>query len=137
MATWRGGHSGGGGMYGGEAQRNALFGNNHGGGYSPVGQNGQQAQSVWEEQNNAATARLGAQIDQLKQVTIAINTEVNEQNDQLSGFIDKMGRTGQLMAGTLNKLGVMLETGGGRHMCFLVMSVVGIFLFMYLFLLRK
>jgi blocked-early-in-transport protein 1 len=130
MATYRGGSS--------MNQRNDLFGARaaapaSGGGLSYA----EQTRQLYEEENNRQTAVLGEQVGRLKELSLLINTEVNQQNDLLDGMGSSFGQTGQLMAGTLKKLQHMIDTGGSKHMCYLVLFIVCLFLFMYMFLIRN
>eukprot|EP00514_Thraustochytrium_sp_LLF1b_P002420 CAMPEP_0184513008 /NCGR_PEP_ID=MMETSP0198_2-20121128/3196_1 /TAXON_ID=1112570 /ORGANISM="Thraustochytrium sp., Strain LLF1b" /LENGTH=113 /DNA_ID=CAMNT_0026903093 /DNA_START=354 /DNA_END=695 /DNA_ORIENTATION=- len=110
--------------------RNELFGNR------PEMSQMEQTRALYEEQNDRQTAVLGDQVSRLKELSLQINGEVNAQNDFLDGMGNTFGATGQLMSGTLKKLQKMIDTGGSKHMCYLILFVVGLFLFMYLFLLR-
>jgi len=97
----------------------------------------EQTRSVFEEENNRKTAELSEQVQRLKDVAVSINGEVTAQNDFLSSMEGTFGRTGQLMSGTLKKLQVMINTGGSKHMCYLIVFVVGIFFLLYFLLLGR
>ncbi len=130
MTTYRGGSN--------MNQRNDLFGARaaapaNGGGLSYA----EQTRQLYEEENNRQSAVLGEQVGRLKELSLLINSEVNQQNDLLDGMGSSFGKTGQLMAGTLKKLQHMIDTGGSKHMCYLVLFIVCLFLFMYMFLIRN
>ena len=112
--------------------RNALFGSAN----REEQSNAEQTRSLWEDQNNMKAEQLGNQISRIKELSLEINGEINDQNNMLDGLGNTFQGTGALMKGTLKRLGAMLESGGSKHMCFLIMAVVGIFLFLYLFLIR-
>mmetsp|Transcript_7581 Transcript_7581/g.12235 ORF Transcript_7581/g.12235 Transcript_7581/m.12235 type:complete len:138 (-) Transcript_7581:1460-1873(-) len=137
MATWRG--SGGGGGNNMSYNRNALFGdrgnNTHA---STTGQSyAEQTRALYEEENNRQTAVLGDQVSRLKELSLQINGEVNTQNDLLSGMSSDFSGTGQLMSNTLKKLQHMIDTGGSKHMCYLILFVVGLFFFVYFIVARR
>ncbi|ETL96510.1 hypothetical protein L917_06008 [Phytophthora nicotianae] len=118
--------------------------------------NGEQAKRLLEEQNDEQISHLSLQITQLKQVgsctkvsTFAcwscsprccfvlfqlsgnIHAEVVDQNR----FLDSMGKefdnTEGLLGGTMKRLGVMMEQGGSKHMLYLIMFVVVVFVLLY------
>jgi blocked-early-in-transport protein 1 len=62
---------------------------------------------------------------------VDIGNEVREQNS----FLDQMGEgflsTGEMLQGSLAKIGIMLDTSSGRHMCYMVLFVVFVVVFLY------
>jgi len=138
MATYRGS--------GMASQRGELFGNRgsafgYGAGAGAAGAGASQGNdalhNMYAEQNNQMTDHLGSQVSRLKELSVLISDEVNEQNSLLANMGNSFQSTGALMSGTLGKLQRMIDSGGSKHMCYLIMFVVGMFLFLYLFLLRR
>ena len=64
-------------------------------------------------------------------LTVDIGAEVREQNS----FLDKMGEgflsTGDMLQGSLAKIGIMLDTSSGKHMCYMILFVVFVVVFLY------
>ncbi len=64
-------------------------------------------------------------------LTVDIGAEVREQNS----LLDKMGEgflsTGDMLQGSLAKIGIMLDTSSGRHMCYMILFVVFVVVFLY------
>jgi blocked-early-in-transport protein 1 len=107
------------------SNRNALFGNRQ------PGPNDQSyvepTRTLYEEENNRQTTILNAQVARLKYISIQINDEVGSQNNLIDNMGGTFGQTGQLMSGALKKLKHMIDTGGSKHMCYLISFVVALF----------
>jgi blocked-early-in-transport protein 1 len=67
----------------------------------------------------------------LKGLTIDIGNEVREQNSLLDDMGEGFSSTSDLLAGSLRRIGTMLESGGAKHMCYLVTFVVFVMVFLY------
>ena len=39
--------------------------------------------------------------------------------------------TGEMLQGSLAKIGIMLDTSSGRHMCYMILFVVFVVIFLY------
>ena len=113
---------GGGGMSN-RAQKKELFGSAAG--------NAEQTRNLFEEQNNAGISDLQKQVGMLKELSLDINVEVNDQNKFLSGMETNFDSTQGLLGGTMGKLKTMVEAGGSNHMCMLIGFVVFVFLALY------
>ncbi len=87
--------------------------------------------SIMEQQNNDRINELSDQVSRLKGLTLDIGNEVQEQNNLLDGMGDNFGNVGEMLAGSLQRMGVMMERGGAKHMCYLVMFVVFVMVFLY------
>ena len=87
---------------------------------------------IMEQQNNDRIAELSEQVSRLKGLTIDIGNEVREQNSLLDQMGDGFTHTSDLLTGSLRKMGVMLERGGSKHMCLLVLFIVGVIIVLYL-----
>eukprot|EP00638_Chattonella_subsalsa_P010425 CAMPEP_0117757480 /NCGR_PEP_ID=MMETSP0947-20121206/14764_1 /TAXON_ID=44440 /ORGANISM="Chattonella subsalsa, Strain CCMP2191" /LENGTH=124 /DNA_ID=CAMNT_0005577397 /DNA_START=180 /DNA_END=554 /DNA_ORIENTATION=+ len=112
--------------------------NNPGSGSSRYG-NGQGAysrvnetnQNLMEMENNAHIAELGNSVAMLKDLSQDIGNEVKKQNLYLDGMSDQMGGTSALLGNTMKKLGTMLQQGGSKHMCYLIIFIVFVFLMIW------
>ena len=88
--------------------------------------------NIMEQQNNDRINDLSEQVARLKGLTIDIGNEVREQNS----FLDQMGEgfsnTGDLLSGSLKKIGTMLDSAGAKHMCYMVAFTVATFVVLYM-----
>lgn len=118
----------------------SMYGNNsRSRGYNPhnleSGRGGMNASetnaSIMEQQNNDRISELSDQVARLKGLTIDIGNEVQEQNSLLDDMGDGFANTRDMLAGSLRRIGTMLETGGAKHMCYMVAFVVFVMVFLY------
>ena len=70
-------------------------------------------------------------MSRLKGLTIDIGNEVREQNSFLDNMGDGFMNTRDLLQGSMKRIGTMLETGGSKHMCYMVAFVVFVVVFLY------
>ncbi|CAI5737646.1 unnamed protein product [Peronospora destructor] len=82
-------------------------------------------------QNDEQISHLSLQITQLKQLSASIHSEVVDQNRFLDGMGTEFGNTEGLLGGTMKRLGVMMEQGGSKHMLYLILFVVLVFVLLY------
>lgn len=87
--------------------------------------------NILESQNNARISELSEQVARLKGLTIDIGNEVREQNSLLDNMGDGFSNVGGMLAGSLARMGVMMERGGAKHMCYLVVFVVFVMVLLY------
>lgn len=87
--------------------------------------------NIMEQQNNERISELSDQVARLKGLTIDIGNEVREQNSLLDNMGDGFTNVGDMLTGTLARMGVMLDRGGAKHMCYLVAFVVFVMVFLY------
>lgn len=87
--------------------------------------------NIMEQQNNDRIAELSDQVSRLKSLTIDIGNEVREQNSLLDNMGDGFSTTRDLLQGSLRRIGVMLERGGSKHMCYMVAFIVAVMVFLY------
>lgn len=87
--------------------------------------------SIMEQQNNERINLLSDQVARLKGLTIDIGNEVREQNSLLDNMGDGFQNTRDMLAGSLQRIGTMLQTGGGKHMCYMVMFCVFVMVFLW------
>ena len=102
-------------------------GGNRGGGMSSHDANA----NIMEQQNNDRINELSDQVARLKGLTIDIGNEVREQNSLLDNMGDGFSNVGDMLTGSLSRMGSMLERGGAKHMCYLVAFVVFVMVFLY------
>lgn len=87
--------------------------------------------SILEQQNNERINELSEHVARLKGLTIDIGNEVREQNSLLDGMSDGFQSTRDLLHGSLLRIGTMLESGGAKHMCYLVGFSVFVIVFLW------
>lgn len=64
-------------------------------------------------------------------LTIDIGNEVREQNSLLDQMGDGFQSTRDMLQGSLTRIGSMLETTSGKHMCYMILFVVFVVIFLY------
>jgi blocked-early-in-transport protein 1 len=67
----------------------------------------------------------------LKGLTIDIGNEVREQNSLLDQMQDGFASTGDMLAGSLRRIGTMLQAGGAKHMMYMVIFIIAVFILLY------
>ena len=87
--------------------------------------------NILEHQNNDRIAELSDQVARLKGLTIDIGNEVREQNSLLDDMGDGFSGVSNMLGTSLKRIGTMLESGGSKHMCYLVSFVVAVMVFLY------
>jgi blocked-early-in-transport protein 1 len=87
--------------------------------------------NILEQQNNDRISELSDQVARLKGLTIDIGNEVKEQNSLLDTMGDGFMNTRDMLQGSLVRIGTMLESGGAKHMCYMVGFVVFVMIFLY------
>lgn len=87
--------------------------------------------SILEQQNNEKINELSDHVARLKGLTIDIGNEVREQNSLLDGMGDSFQNTRDLLQNSLMRIGTMLESGGAKHMCYLVGFSVFVMVFLW------
>ena len=89
-------------------------GRGRGGGYNDTNAN------ILEQQNNERINELSDQVARLKGLTVSIGDEVREQNNLLDGMGDAFMNTGDMLRSSLSRIGTMLESGGTKHMLYMI-----------------
>eukprot|EP00612_Vaucheria_litorea_P006846 CAMPEP_0171473256 /NCGR_PEP_ID=MMETSP0946-20130122/1739_1 /TAXON_ID=109269 /ORGANISM="Vaucheria litorea, Strain CCMP2940" /LENGTH=118 /DNA_ID=CAMNT_0012002997 /DNA_START=70 /DNA_END=426 /DNA_ORIENTATION=+ len=101
------------GLYG----RNSVNGKNNGNAWET-------SRNMLEMENDRHIGHLSEQVSMLKELTIDIGNEVNSQNHLLEGMGSGMMDVNGLMKSTINKIGTMMQRGGSKHMCYLVLFIM-------------
>lgn len=113
---------------------NSMYGRNRAGGGDVErggGRFNDTNTNILEQQNNERIYELSEQVSRLKGLTIDIGNEVREQNSLLDQMGDGFMNTRDLLQGSLRRIGTMLESGGSKHMCYMVGFVVFVVVFLY------
>lgn len=102
--------------------------------YQPLNQStGQSAlpQDALEEENERVAEELKHKIGALKSLTIDIGNEVRYQDKLLRGIDDDMDRTGGFLGNTMARVIRLGKHSGGRHMCYMLLFILFVFLILY------
>eukprot|EP00613_Pedinella_sp_CCMP2098_P002419 CAMPEP_0171625924 /NCGR_PEP_ID=MMETSP0990-20121206/19702_1 /TAXON_ID=483369 /ORGANISM="non described non described, Strain CCMP2098" /LENGTH=108 /DNA_ID=CAMNT_0012193153 /DNA_START=261 /DNA_END=587 /DNA_ORIENTATION=- len=86
---------------------------------------------LMENQNDAKAEALADQVARLKELSYDIEAEVGNQNRLLEQMNGEMGSASGMLSDTITKLNLMLQTGGSRHMVYLIVFVVFAFIIIY------
>lgn len=87
--------------------------------------------NIMEQQNNERIDLLSDQVARLKGLTIDIGNEVREQNSLLDNMGDGFQNTKDMLQGSLKRIGTMLQSGGAKHMCYMVAFCVFVMVFLW------
>jgi blocked early in transport 1 len=119
-------------MYGRRSNGVSSFSDVEGGRHRGGGMSASDANSsILEQQNNERINELSEQVARLKGLTIDIGNEVREQNSLLDGMNDGFVNTRDLLTNSLSRIGTMLESGGTKHMCYMVLFIVFVLCFLW------
>eukprot|EP00049_Salpingoeca_infusionum_P026396 m.25484 g.25484 ORF g.25484 m.25484 type:complete len:119 (-) comp8726_c1_seq2:114-470(-) len=88
-----------------------------------------------EEHNDREVEQLAGHVARLKEITVTINQEINDQNRELDGMSGNFSDLGEFLNVSMRKVQQITQTGGGRTMCYLVAFAVTVFMVIY-FLIR-
>ncbi|GJD11217.1 hypothetical protein Gasu2_53560 [Galdieria sulphuraria] len=114
--------------------RQLLFGNNNTRNASSNSTGRDQAEQLFEQENNQAWDQLHGKVGSLKDIALQIGQEVNSQNQFLGNMTTSFDSVGELLSGTVNRLQRLVSERTGRHMCYLILFIFIFFLLVYLFL---
>ena len=87
--------------------------------------------SCMEQENDAQIGALAGKVSQLKQLSIDIGTHVREDNSMLNDLDGSFDSAGGLLHGTMKRLGTLANSKDSRHMLYLALFVVLVFLVLY------
>jgi len=89
----------------------------------------ERTESLFEQQNTDLTDQLHEKVTRLKALTINIGSEIKDSNKYLdTEFSGTMDQITANMKSTMTKLSHMIQTGGSKHMCYLILFMLLIFL---------
>lgn len=66
-----------------------------------------------------------------RDISIDLGAEIRSQNKMLEGMEDDFDSTSGFMSGTMQKLTEMVNTGGSKHMCYLIGFIFSVFFIVY------
>ena len=105
--------------------------NNHGHGKPSSSSINDTNANIMEQQNNERMNELASHVALLKGLTIEIGNEVREQNSLLDNMNDGFSNTRDMLQNSLRRIGSMLEQGGTKHMCYMVLFCVGVMMLLW------
>ena len=123
-------NTGGNDIEGGRMRASTSGRNNHGHGKPSSSINDTNA-NIMEQQNNERMNELASHVALLKGLTIEIGNEVREQNSLLDNMNDGFSNTRDMLQNSLRRIGSMLEQGGTKHMCYMVLFCVGVMMLLW------
>lgn len=119
----------------GHSSSNNMYSRGNSGGYGRDVEGGGRFNdtntNILEQQNNDRISELSEQVARLKGLTVDIGSEVREQNSLLDQMSEGFLSTGDMLQGSLAKIGIMLDTSSGKHMCYMILFVVFVVVFLY------
>eukprot|EP00296_Roombia_truncata_P009970 JP448636.1.p1 GENE.JP448636.1~~JP448636.1.p1 ORF type:complete len:119 (+),score=13.58 JP448636.1:28-384(+) len=87
-----------------------------------------------QRDNDLEIEKLHAKVGIIKDISIAIGNETKLQNSLLDSMGKEANSTLGVLDSTLRKLGIMNTSGSSNHMCYLMVFVVCVFLFLWFFI---
>ena len=90
--------------------------------------------NLFEQQNEALLNQLGGKVSSLKSLSITIGDSIKSSNKDLDDLSSDFGKTGALFGGVMNRFGKMVESGGAKNICYLVLFSLFVFFVIWFFL---
>lgn len=84
-----------------------------------------------ERDNDSLINQLHGKVQLLKDITLELGEEARASNRELDEMDNDFSRAQAKMKTTLTKLANMIASGGSKHMCYLVLFIFAIFLFVW------
>ncbi len=91
----------------------------------------EQTERLYEQQNDDLVNELNGKVDILKSLAIDFRNEAKDQNKMLDDMEGDFDGTSTFLAGTMSRMEKMLNTGGSNHMCYLILFIFLVFMFIY------
>jgi len=95
-----------------------------------------QSEMLLEQHNDERLSQLSEKVSIIRQVTVDIEAQVKESNKMLSEMEGDMDNVQGLLSNTISKLDKLAKSGGGRHMLYLVLFMLFVFLLLYFLMSR-
>eukprot|EP00823_Brevimastigomonas_motovehiculus_P000186 TRINITY_DN1029_c0_g2_i1.p1 TRINITY_DN1029_c0_g2~~TRINITY_DN1029_c0_g2_i1.p1 ORF type:complete len:128 (-),score=25.32 TRINITY_DN1029_c0_g2_i1:54-437(-) len=96
----------------------------------------EESEHLMEQQNDEMIGDLHSKVIELKGITMDINQRIKEDNEFIDSTADVYESTGFSLSKATQRIGVMLDSWGYKHMCYLCCFIVGFF-FLCLWLIMK
>jgi len=88
-------------------------------------------ESYMEQENDDQIGLLAGKVSALRGIAIEIGDHVREDNRILDGLDDRFLTAGNLLGGTMRRLNTLASSKDSRHMLYLALFVVAVFLIIY------
>lgn len=87
----------------------------------------------YEEHNDQHATHLASQIGILKDVSIAISTELDYQRTMMDGMEDDFGKTGGILSKTMRRLRIMAQKQSGSWVWIMMLFILTVILYVYFY----
>jgi blocked-early-in-transport protein 1 len=87
---------------------------------------------TYDEEFSKKIGQLKNAVSTIKEISIDIRDEVDDQNNMLNDMNTKMDETSSSLHRARKKLIVMMNESGNQYMCYLVVFIVIVFLVLYI-----
>ena len=84
-----------------------------------------------ENQNDAQIGALAGKVSALKDISSQISIHIKGDNKMLDELDSSFDHTGNLLGGTMKRLGAMASSGGGGNILYLAMFVMFVLLLLW------
>lgn len=91
----------------------------------------EQARTMMQESNDRDIAQLADKVNLMRNIAFDLEQQLQEDHTLLNHTGSNMDRVSQMMKTTLGNVNQMLNTGGSKHMCYLILFIVLLFLGLY------
>eukprot|EP01112_Ceratiomyxa_fruticulosa_P021010 TRINITY_DN7309_c0_g2_i1.p1 TRINITY_DN7309_c0_g2~~TRINITY_DN7309_c0_g2_i1.p1 ORF type:complete len:133 (-),score=27.13 TRINITY_DN7309_c0_g2_i1:75-473(-) len=91
-----------------------------------------QSEQLLEQHNDEKIADLARKVDTIKRISVDIESQARESNSLMEGLENQMSNVQGILQGTMLKLTNLAQNGGSRHMMYLILFMVFVFLLVYL-----
>eukprot|EP01114_Cavostelium_apophysatum_P017056 TRINITY_DN4976_c0_g1_i2.p1 TRINITY_DN4976_c0_g1~~TRINITY_DN4976_c0_g1_i2.p1 ORF type:complete len:139 (-),score=24.34 TRINITY_DN4976_c0_g1_i2:16-432(-) len=96
----------------------------------------QQDEQLLERDNDKSLEDLASKVRMIKKVSEDIEIGITEGNRRLDDLDSDMSGVQGLLKNTMGKLNELTRSGGSRHMCYLILFIVFVFLLVYYIITR-
>ncbi|ELR23968.1 protein transport protein bet1, putative, partial [Acanthamoeba castellanii str. Neff] len=90
-----------------------------------------QSEEWLEQSNDAHLDKIGSKISAIKDLSLGIKKEIRDSNTLLDQMESGVAMTGGMLKGSIGRLADMTQTATKKHMLYLIVFVVGLFLTLY------
>eukprot|EP01104_Vermistella_antarctica_P013687 TRINITY_DN4183_c0_g1_i1.p1 TRINITY_DN4183_c0_g1~~TRINITY_DN4183_c0_g1_i1.p1 ORF type:complete len:177 (-),score=42.60 TRINITY_DN4183_c0_g1_i1:259-789(-) len=94
----------------------------------------QQTEDMLERGNDQQLDHLSSRVTSLRDITQGISIEIERSTKQLDELEQGFSNTRSLLGGTMDRLKDLTQTASSKHMCYLVLFAVGVFVLLYFIL---
>jgi len=96
----------------------------------------QQDEELVQKQNDKTLDEIARKVGIIKKVSMDIEQGIGDGIKIADDVDNDMGGVQGLLSGTMQRLGNLASSGGSRHMCYLVVFIVFVFILVYFIITR-